>query len=304
MELRHLVTFRKVANYLSFTRAAVELNYAQSSVTNQIRSLEAALEAELFERLGGRIRLTEAGKRLLPYADQIINLAEEARIEVAGKSEPSGQLSIGTMESITSYRLPPLLELFHHRYPQMQLSLRPSLCAETCQALRQGVYDVGFIMEAETRHEGVETEVLAQERLVLVTAPDHPMAATVGGTVTVEQLRATTILAAEPGCAYRDLFEEYLNTKTGEPASFLEFGTIEAIKRGTIASLGVTLLPEISVAEAVAQGALVVLPWEPPFSVYTQLAWRSGKRLSRELRLFISETMRLVREDTVQERTA
>ncbi|AEW98539.1 transcriptional regulator, LysR family (plasmid) [Streptantibioticus cattleyicolor NRRL 8057 = DSM 46488] len=291
------MTFRKVAAVLSFTRAAAELNYAQSSVTSQIRNLEASLQAELFDRLGGRIQLTEAGRRLVGYADQILALVEEARAQVPGGGEPAGTLAIGTMESITSYRLPPLLEMFHHRYPRVQLSLRPSLCAETCQRLRQGTYDVGFMMEAETEHEGVETEVLVREPLVLVAAPHHPMAGPAAGPVTLEALRSATVLAAEPGCAYRDLFERELSAGTAEPFSFLEFGTIEGIKRGAIAGLGVSLLPQITVAEEIAAGELAVLPWEPPFEVFTQLAWRQGKRLSRELRMFIDETVRLVREE-------
>ena len=162
MELRLLVTFEKVATVLSFTQAAAELSYAQSSVTSQIRSLETSLGTELFDRLGSRIRLTEAGERLLPYARRIIELSEEARVAVAGADEPAGAINVGTMESLTSYRLPALLELFHHRYPQVRLSLRPTLGDETRQALRQGVYDIGFLMERETEHAGLETEVLTE----------------------------------------------------------------------------------------------------------------------------------------------
>ncbi|MFY7629917.1 LysR family transcriptional regulator [Streptomyces sp. NY05-11A] len=97
MELRLLATFEKVSAVLSFTRAAAELNYAQSSVTSQIRTLEDSLGVELFDRLGSRIRLTEAGERLLPYARQLRELAEEARVAVTGPQEPSGALAVGTM---------------------------------------------------------------------------------------------------------------------------------------------------------------------------------------------------------------
>ncbi|MFI2077487.1 MULTISPECIES: LysR family transcriptional regulator [Streptomyces] len=298
MELRHLATFQKVAAVMSFTRAAAELSYAQSSVTGQIKALESSLQTQLFDRLGGKIQLTDAGVRLLPYAEQILALAEEARADVAGLREPAGTLVIGTMESITSYRMPPLLELFHHRYPRVQLSLRPSLCAETCQALRHGVYDLGFLMEQTTEHQGLETVVLAQERLVLVASPSYPLATE--QRVTTEALRQAQVLATEAGCAYRELFEAELSTGDGNPVGFLEFGTIEAIKRGAAAGLGVCLLPEMTVADAVRAGELVILPWEVPFTVYTQLAWRQGKRLSRELRLFVDEAMRTMAEEKRQ----
>jgi DNA-binding transcriptional LysR family regulator len=293
MELRLLVTFEKVATVLSFTQAAAELKYAQSSVTSQIRALESSLGTELFDRLGSRIRLTEAGERLLPYARQIIELTEEARAAVTGTEEPAGSLAVGTMESLTSYRLPPLLEFFHHRYPKVRLSLRTTIGDETRQALRQGTYDLGFLMEEETEHPGLESEVLTIEPLALVAAPGHPLA---GRTMTTADLVRQPLLATEPGCAYRDLFERELNSRSAEPVSFMEFGTIEATKRAAAAALGVSLLPEVTVAAELAEGTLERLLWEPPFTLRTQLAWRAGKRLPAHARLFAEQARKLVSE--------
>ncbi|MEU6380078.1 LysR family transcriptional regulator [Streptomyces sp. NPDC046909] len=301
MELRLLVTFEKVATVLSFTRAAAELKYAQSSVTSQIRALEDSLGTPLFDRLGSRIRLTEAGERLLPYARQIIELSEEARAAVVGAEEPSGALAVGTMESLTSYRLPPLLELFHHRYPKVRLSLRTTLGDETRQALRQGTYDVGFLMEPETEHAGLESRVLTPEPLVLVAAPGHPLA-TRSPALKTEDLAEVQLVGTEPGCPYRDLFESELAHRTGSPPPFMEFGTIEATKRGVAGGLGIALLPRVTVGAELASGALVELPWEPPFQLYTQVAWRAGKRLPRQLTLFIEAAVRLVREQTASDR--
>jgi DNA-binding transcriptional LysR family regulator len=292
MELRLLVTFEKVATVLSFTQAAAELKYAQSSVTSQIRALESSLGTGLFDRLGSRIRLTEAGERLLPYARQIIELSEEARGAVVGTEDPSGALTVGTMESLTSYRLPPLLELFHHRYPRVRLSLRTTIGDETRQALRQGTYDLGFLIEEETAHPGLESEVLAVEPLALVAAPGHRLA---DGPAETADLVGEPLLATEPGCAYRDLFERELNSLA--PVAFLEFGTIEATKRAAAAGLGIALLPEVTVAAEVAEGTLVRLPWEAPFTLRTQLAWRAGKRLPAHVRLFVEQARRLVSEE-------
>ncbi|MGW3425567.1 LysR family transcriptional regulator [Streptomyces phaeochromogenes] len=299
MEIRLLVTFEKVATVLSFTQAAAELKYAQSSVTSQIRALESSLGVQLFDRLGSHIRLTEAGDRLVPYARQIIELSEEARAAVVGTEEPSGTLTVGTMESLTSYRLSPLLELFHHRYPGVRLSMRPTLGDETRQALRQGTYDVGFLMERETEHAGLEVMPLTEEPLALVAAPGHPLAGaavSTVSTVSTADLVREPLLATEPGCAYRDLFEEELNTRSAEPVSFMEFGTIEATKRAAAAGLGIALLPAVTVAEELADGRLVALPWEQPFTLSTQLAWRSGKRLPAHARLFVEQARKLVAE--------
>lgn len=297
MELRLLVTFEKVATVLSFTRAAAELAYAQSSVTSQIRALESSLGTELFDRLGSRIRLTEAGERLLPYARQIIELTEEARAAVVGAGEPSGTLAVGTMESLTSYRLLPLLELFHHRYPGVRLSLRTTIGDETRQALRQGTYDVGFLMEEETEHAGLEVAVLAVEPLALVAAPGHPLT---GAALTTADLADASLLATEPGCAYRDLFERDLNSavQKGSSVAFTEFGTIEATKQAAAAGLGIALLPEVTVAAELERGTLERLRWEPPFTLRTQLAWRAGKRLPAHARLFVERARQLVSEES------
>ncbi|MFI6354840.1 LysR family transcriptional regulator [Streptomyces sp. NPDC050743] len=291
MELRLLVTFEKVATVLSFTQAAAELSYAQSSVTGQIRTLESSLGIELFDRLGSRIRLTEAGERLLPYARQIIELTEEARAAVVEPEEPSGTLTVGTMESLTSYRLPPLLEYFHHRHPKVRLALRTTIGDETRQALRQGIYDVGFLMEEQTGHPGLESAVLAVEPLALVAAPGHALS---GFPVPTAALTEQPLLATEPGCAYRDLFEREL--KSFGDVEFMEFGTIEATKRAAAAGLGIALLPEVTVAAELAEGSLVRLDWEPPFTLRTQLAWRAGKRLPAHARLFVEQARRLVAE--------
>jgi DNA-binding transcriptional LysR family regulator len=101
-----------------------------------------------------------------------------------------------------------------------------------------------------------------------------------------------SLLATEPGCAYRDLFEREL----GKSVSFMEFGTIEATKRAAAAGLGVALLPEITVAAELAARSLVRLDWQPPFTLRTQLAWRSGKRLAAPARLFVEQARRLVAE--------
>ncbi|MFG3495566.1 LysR family transcriptional regulator [Streptomyces sp. NPDC047928] len=296
MELRLLVTFVKVAEVLGFTQAAAELKYAQSSVTAQIRSLESSLGTELFDRLGSRIRLTEAGERLLPYARQIIELADEARAAVAGAGEPEGTLTVGTVESVTSYRLPALLELFHHRYPRVRLSLRPTLGDETRQALRRGLFDIGFLLEERTEHPDLETEVLTAEPLTLVAAPGHPLAGRAA--VATGDLAAVQLVGTEPGCRYRDLFEEELCRLTGAPPPFMECGTIEAAKSAVASGLGIALLPRVAVARELAAGTLAALAWEPGFTLFTQLAWRRGKRLPGHARLFVEQARRLVREQT------
>ncbi|MEV1047021.1 LysR family transcriptional regulator [Streptomyces sp. NPDC049916] len=298
MDLRQLTTFHRVATLLSFTRAASELKYAQSSVTAQVKGLEVALGVELFERLRGGIRLTTAGERLVPYAERILSLVDEARDETTGWAEPSGVLTIGTTESLTSYRMPSVLEFFHHRYPLLQLALRTSESAQTCEALRQGAYDMGFLMEARTEHPGVRTEVLGREPLVAVAAPGHRLAPV--RHLSTRDLGEAGVLAPEAGCGYREMLEAELNAGAARPVRLLEFGNTESVKRGLAAGLGVGVLPEMAVSDAVAAGTLAVLDWAPPFEVYTQIAWRRGRRLTREMRVFADRTAQFMAQDRPQ----
>ncbi|HEX5596874.1 MAG TPA: LysR family transcriptional regulator, partial [Micromonosporaceae bacterium] len=294
MDFRQLETFRKVAQLRSLTRAATELRYAQSTVTAQIKSLESDLKLSLFDRSGRGVRLTAAGEQLLPYAERILDLVAEARRNLHPEREPSGVLTVGTMESITSYRLPPLLELFHHRYPKLQLSLRATSCTATRAALRQGTFDVGFLMEYEREHPGLASIVLCEEPLALVSAPKHPLAGR--DRIDIAQLRDTTVLGTEPGCVYRDKFQELLGADGQDPYPVLEYGTIEAIKRSAEARLGVALLPKVTVAAELDAGSLVALAWPVPFRIYTQLAWNDTRWVPPEVRLFVSEATRVIRE--------
>jgi DNA-binding transcriptional LysR family regulator len=259
-----------------------------------VKALEAELNVALFERIGRNVRLTNAGRQLLPYADRVLDMVDEARRMVTENDELAGTVNIGTIESITTYRLPALLELFYHRYPKVQLSLRTAPCLETSQALEAGTLDVGFLMEEKADHEGLETIMLCQEELIVVAARDHPLVR--AGSVTAGDLRTSDVLAVETGCAYRDLFEFELGRAAAAPPSVLELGTIEAIKRTVKSGMGISLLPEITVRDELETGELAVVPWKVPFQVSTQVAWHRDKWMSRELKTLIDEAVRTVGE--------
>ncbi|MFG2330912.1 LysR family transcriptional regulator [Streptomyces sp. NPDC048604] len=289
LDLRQLAAFHRVATLRSFTKAAAELNYAQSSVTSQIKNLEASLGVDLFERSRGQVRLTPAGEQLAPYAERILALVDEARERTAGWAEPAGLLSVGAIESLVSYRMPPVLEYFHHQFPLLRLSLRAAPGGQIREALRQGTLDLGVFMDARTEHSGLRTEVLRDEPLVAIAAPGHPLAGACG--LATEDLVSSPILVPEPGACYRGLLEAELAGSAGRSAStLLEFGTVEAIKRGVAAGLGVSVVPEFAVADGLAAGSLVALDWPVPFTVRTQIAWRRSRQVSRSMRAFVEQT--------------
>lgn len=295
MDLKQLSTFHRVMTHMSFTKAATELQYAQSSVTAQIKGLEATLGTELFERLGGKIRLTPVGERLVPYAERILALVDEARDSLADQSEPSGTLTVAAVESVISYRMSALLEFFHHRYPRLQLIVQSTTCGDARESVRRGVQDVGFLVDTETRHDGLQTEVLGPQRLVAVVAPGHPLHRT--SPVLTSDLRAFPVLVPGTDCSYRALLQAELCCGAEDPVSVLQFGNIESVKQGIAAGVGVGVLPEAAVAGAVREGRLSVLDWQPSFEVFAQIVWRQGRQLTREARIFVDLVSQTASQD-------
>lgn len=292
MEFKHLNTFLAVAKELSFSKAAEVLNYAQSSVTSHIQALEDEFGVPLFERLGKRVILTEAGLRMVTAAEKIISLVDEAKKMVPGCELPSGTITIGAHESQCTYRLPPILQEFRSCYPQVQLVFRPIVSDRNLQTLlAQGVIDVAFMLELPAKPENLAVELLVKERILILAHPEHRLARL--EKVTPKDLEGETILTTEQGCSYRQIFEHSLAASGVHTCTKIEFASIESIKQCIIAGLGIAVLPEMTVVKETARGQIKALSWtEPDFNVYTQIALHKDKWISPALKAFLDITRR------------
>lgn len=287
MELRQLTTFQLVARTLSFTRSAVILNYAQSSVTAQIHALEEELGVTLFDRLGRRVALTDAGRRLLEYADQLLGLAAEAQVAVAASEEPGGRLTISAPDTLCTYHLPAVLRTFRERYPAVRLTLRPCPVADLRQAVREGTLDVAFLLDEPVQASSLHVEELVTEPLWILAPPDHPLATK--SAIDLADLDREPALFTEVGCAYRSLFERALADAGVSLQTSFEFASVEAIKQSVMAGLGITILPSVAVRREVAEGLLVALPYrDHPLEVVSQMVWHKDKWVSPALRALIT----------------
>lgn len=294
MELRQLQTFRTVAETLNFTRAAEALSYAQSSVTGQIQALEEELGAKLFERLGKRIALTPQGEQLLWYAERLLKMAEEAREAVRRHDgEPSGPLMIGSPESLAAYRLPPILQRFRQRYPQVELTLRPGICSDLMRQLNEGLIDLAFILQEPTQSPMLTVYPLRVEPMQALAHPEHRLAGRPG--IDLSDLHGESLLVTETGCSYREMIERAMERAGFRPGSSLEFGSIEAIKQCVAAGMGLAVLPAMTAEHEVGEGRLAVLPWTGRgYEVVTQVAHHKDKWLSPAMRAFLDTTFELL----------
>jgi len=285
MELRHLVTFQAVASTLSFTRAAALLNYAQSSVTAQIQALEEELGVPLFDRLGKRVVLTDAGQRLVRYADKLLNLADETRGVVSGGEVRGGTLALSAIETLCTYRLPSILRQFRDQFPHVRLIFRPLSTIGLIRGVNEGMVDVGFVMAESVVAAGLQVEALITEPVQVVVAPGHPLADL--PCVTAAELAKETFLLTDASCQYRSVFERSLASEGIHLSDIIEFGSIEAIKQCVMVGMGIAVLPAVTVAKEVTRGQLVVLRTESTLQVYTQMIWHKDKWLSPSLTAFL-----------------
>ncbi|MFJ5556474.1 LysR family transcriptional regulator [Streptomyces sp. NPDC093250] len=188
MEIRQLRHFMAVVTEGTFTAAARAELIVQSALSTSIRNLERELGADLFDRTGRRVVLTEAGRALLPRARALLageRSAREAVAAVAGLD--SGRVAIGTIQTLTCVDLPEELAAFHEEFPGIQVSVRDATVDDLTEALRAGELDLAYLApDARELPEGLTVHATWHEELVLITAPGHPLAG--AGTALLSEL--------------------------------------------------------------------------------------------------------------------
>jgi DNA-binding transcriptional LysR family regulator len=287
MELRQLKTFRVVATLQSFNKAALALNYAQSTVSEQIKSLESSLGVRLFDRKNRRVSLTQAGEMLLQYAQKMIDIEEEARSEITEQEESHGSLSIRIPETVSTHYLPRILKTFRDRYPRVGLNFVRCAFSSLQQELASGIIDLAFLITDDSfLVPGTKTEALLKLPLVVVAHAGHPLASR--QSVDIQDLLDEPILLPSEDCSYRVALERMITGENVDPAAILNFNSIEAIRRCVIAGVGVTLATEIVVRDDVQAGKLAVLPWKgKQVQANLQMIWHKSKWISPILQAFM-----------------
>lgn len=283
MDIRQLNTFLTVSNLQSFTKAAQSLDYAQSSITSQIQLLESELGVKLFERLGHNITLTSEGRKLLPFAEQMIKLSIEAKNAVVSSDQPGGTLSIGAMESLCVARLPKLLKEYRSRYPNVDILIKFGSSNEFKEYLKNNIIDVAFFLEQKVIEGEFISKLQFPEPMAILAAPEHSLA--LKESVYPEDLAGESFILTEKGCSYRIIFENMLNQYSIKPRSVIETGNVQTIKQLAMSGLGITFLPLVAAEEECLQQRLIKLNWKgPAFTMLTQVIYHKNKWISAALK--------------------
>ena len=251
MDSADLKVFEAVARLGGMNRAAAALNTVQSNVTAHIRQLEEELGVPLFHRHSRGVALTAAGRRLLPYAEQVRHLLEDARRAVIDDGTPKGRLTIGSLETTAAVRLSPVLGTYAAAYPEVDLVLSTGTTCELIDAVLEHRLDGAFVC-GPVDHPDLAEELAFREELALVTGR------AVHSLDDLASHRHLKIVVLRAGCSYRQRLESILAKRGVVGLRRLEFGTLQAILGCVKAGLGVTLLPKSVVSDAWRAGEVAV----------------------------------------------
>ena len=222
MEIRTLQVFLSVAKYLNFTRAGEEVNLSQPSVSVRIRQLETELGVKLFEQLGKRVALTEAGSLLIPHAHRVIGAIEDATHaidELQGLER--GSLRIGASTTPGMYLIPKTIAKFKARYPKIEIHLGIKDTRQVEDGVIRNEFDFGFV-GGHLAGDAVDVQPWLTDQLVLVVAPAHALARK--KSVKLQDLRKEKFILREPGSATRATITSHLlrSNLTVEPIMEME----------------------------------------------------------------------------------
>jgi DNA-binding transcriptional LysR family regulator len=290
--VHQLTVFRTVAHHLSYTKAAEMMYLSQPAVSQQVRTLEVVLGLRLFARSGRGIVLTPAGQEMLRHTERLLALhAETAPVVREIHALERGSVLIGASASAGTYVVPALLGTFHARYPRVRVTLRVANRRTIEEQLLTHQLDL-VVMSLIERQERFVIESLMPYELVVVASPSHQLAGRTA--LRLHDLQRETLLRREQGSGTRQDAEQQFEQAGVALQMSLELGSIEAIKEGVAAGLGIAVLSRESVALEVAGGELAILDIQGfPLSRQWYVVHLKGRRLSRAattLRQFLLQT--------------
>ncbi|KQY13133.1 LysR family transcriptional regulator [Rhizobium sp. Root482] len=288
MQPKLLRTFLAVARSRNITRAAEEIHLAQSSVSDQLQSLEAELGTALFTRSKLGLKLTPAGETLKSYAEEILALTDEARAAVeATVGHTGGLVTIGALETIASVKLPQWLSRFRNNHPDIDLRVKVAGSDDLLRGLEDGDIDIAFCFDGGDPDERFSRRIVSVEPMVLVAAPARqPILAGPGLTM----LTSMSFVATEVGCVYRHLFDRaFSEAGISMPKLAAEVGSIRAIAGMVVAGAGLALVPRIAVADALDRSEIIEIPWPAPAPAASLvMIWRRRRVQPPALKLLLA----------------
>jgi DNA-binding transcriptional LysR family regulator len=285
MELFQLETFLAVAKEKSFSRAASRLHRTQSAVSQTISKLEDDLGEKLFDRSSRDGSLTDAGRVLLAYAEELLNVREEARDALKElRMLHQGKLVVAANEFTSRYLLP-VLHLFHRMHPAIKIEVRRGLAREIPTSVLNRNVEFG-VLSFRPEQDELQSAVIYRDELALIVYPRHPLAR--AHKVGIKDLVAESFVAHSVLSPYRERVIQAFEKHHTALHMNLELPTIEDIKHFVRMENGIALVPLIAVENEIRNGDLVHVPLrELAFERKLRVVHRSGTVLSHAGQAFL-----------------
>lgn len=287
MDVRGLEVFLSVAKHLNYTRAGAEVNLSQPSVSVRINRLEHELGMKLFEQLGKKVALTDAGLLLVPHARRVIAAIQDAKQaleELQGLER--GSLRIGASTTPGMYLIPQIIARFKERYPKIEVHLGIKDTKQVEEDVIRNEFDFGFVGGHLV---GDEVEVLAwvTDQLVLVVGLKHPLAKK--KSIKAEDLRKEKFILRELGSATRSTIASHLEKFNLAVQTVMEMENPESVKKAVQSGLGVAFISKSAVeAELKAKSLIAVSVRGVDIRRELKIVYRKDKHLGRAAQTFIS----------------
>jgi DNA-binding transcriptional LysR family regulator len=291
MDFDQLETFLAVARYSSFSRAAERRFRTQPAISSQIRALEEEVGARLFDRSGGRVALTGAGKVFQQYAEQTLDSRRSMLTAVAEMERvPRGEIVVGANEGTCLHILPEVFAEFRKLYPEVGVQISRLERAKIMESINDNSVDFG-VVSTPVDDKRLTTVNIHQDELVIIAPPQHSLSHLKASTVA--EVAQFPLLLPRAGRT-RDALDHLLEERRLKPRIAMELDSSELLKRFVAADVGVGFIARSNVSEDVRAGALAAIPIADA-SIRRDLAlvYRKDKALSRAADRFIDIAVKI-----------
>lgn len=287
MEIKNLITFLRVAELNSFTKAAQALDYSQSTVSFQIKQLETELNCLLFERINHTLLLTSEGRELLEYAKHVCQLTDEFHQRRAGEEEIRGYVHIVVPDSVCEAMIIENYADFFQRYPGIRLRFSTADTQDMFRMLDQNEADVMLTLDSHV----YQTNYIIAKEVPMAThffaGANSPLAKR--KKLSVHEVVQTPMILTEKGMGYRKVLDEKLAQLSIEVDPVLEIGRTDIITSVLEDGKAVSFLPDFVARDKLQEGALVQLDVRDfEANIWQQLIYHRNKWISKALDTFIS----------------
>lgn len=258
LDSRQIRTFVALAKTGSFTLAGRELNLSQSAVSHSIHALEADVQCRLLDRVGKKIFLTLAGEQLLQHAEKIMREMSDARegLQHLGKWGRS-RLRIGASPTACQYILPAVLREFKESFPQCEISIEPGDTPESVALLRSNRIDLALSLEPQHETQ-LEFRRLFSDELCFLVGPLHAWAA--GSRAPRSDIPRQNFILYNKNSYTFQMIEDYFRREEMVLRTFIELGSMEAIKELVKLGLGVSVLSPWIARKEIQERSLIAVP--------------------------------------------